>query len=701
MYFFLFYFIPYIFIFFLNIYLTYRVIDNRKNKAIFILLSIPIIPSIFSLIILNTIFNNFIYATKIYFHAGDLKEFLSSTPVLFNVYKNMFKTSFLFLIKKENMYQFFLLIFSIVYFIYYAHKYTFKTTKSKKIFKIIYLICASFLAFPFYPIYQLIKYIKKETVFGTRRDLLRGCDVIRDPIEAEERFRLEFLSSKKDGLKFYKDVIIPFNIETKNFLFMGGMGAGKTYAFMMRLLHQFYERGHRTIVSDVKGDFCQVFGQDDGVKILGPFDSRSVAWDISADIATEMEALEFVSYLIPIKNAQSSMAYFQQAARDLIAGAIMSLQAEKPKQWSFADIFAVIADKRRLVTAIKDYRPGALEHIQDSGFDEAGNFVPSKLTVGILADIRAHFQNLETLVKAWPNSCGGFSIKKFARGEDNSTKMVIVQFVNRYQTLSAFFSAMVFEMFFKEVDSLPESYFERFGVFLDELGVLPRIPAFVQATKQLRSKGGAMFVCFQEFGVVNSEYKEDGGTEAIVNAFGTKVAGIAQTPEYAEYFVKTFGQNTYKKTTRTKTVDAKGLISVSTTREQVVEDAVATGELLNIPELDLQAVMFVKMHGIPLVFRLNMPIQIEVKKYPAWIEPDWVRAIPKKVSQSVTEVSEDRSGASVENKPPSSSSNKQVKMEKEDGLEKIEPQKKNQEKNKRLAQRREEMEKEMEHDPFA
>lgn len=699
MYFFLFYSIPYLTLFLLNNYLTFRVVENRKNKAIFILLFLPVIPSIFSLVILNTIFNNFIYATKLYFQADGLKEILSSIPVLLNVYKNMIMTSFLYIIKKENLYQFCLLIFSTIYFIYYAHKYTFKTTKSKKVFKIIYLFCTSLLAFPIYPIYRLTKYIKKETDFGTRRILLRGCDVIRDPVLAEERFKLEFLSSKKDGLKFYKDVVIPFNLETRNFLFMGGMSAGKTYAFMMRLLRQFYERGHRAIVSDVKHDFCQVFGEAEGVKILGPFDSRSVAWDISADIATEMEALEFVAYLIPIKNAQSSMAYFQQAARDLIAGAIMSLQAEKPGQWSFADVFDLVADKRRLVTAIKDYRPGALEHIQDSGFDEEDNFVPSKLTVGILADIRAHFQNLETLVKAWPNSVGGFSIKKFARGEDKTTKMLIVQFVNRYHSVSCFFSVMVFEMFFKEVDSLPESFNERFGVFLDELGVLPRIPAFVQATKQIRSKGGAMFVCFQEFGVVNSEYKEDGGTEAIVNAFGTKVAGIAQTPEYADYFVKTFGQNTYKKITRSKTVDPKGKISISTTHEQVVEDAVATGELINIPELDLEAVMFVKMHGIPLVFRLNMPIQVEEKKYRAWIEPEWVRAIPKKVSSSVEDVPQNKAGASVDTKL-SSASKKQIEKEKEDVMEKEEPQVKSQAKKKSLTKRREEMEREVEHDPF-
>lgn len=682
--------------------MTLRVVENRKNKAIFLLLFIPVVPSLFSLIILNTIFNNFIYATKIYFHSLDLKDILHTVFVLLNVYKNMLITSFLFIAKKENLYQFVLLIFSVIYFIYYANKYTFKTTKSKKLFKIIYLICASFLAFPVYPIYHLVRFIKRETDFGTRRILLRGCEVIRDPVQAEERFKLEFLSSKKDGLKFYKDVIIPFNIETKNFLFMGGMGAGKTYAFMMRLLRQYYERGHRTIVSDVKHDFCQVFGEDEGVKILSPFDSRSVSWDISADIATEMEALEFVSYLIPIKNAQSNMAYFQQAARDLIAGAIMSLQAEKPRQWCFKDVFDLVADKKRLVTAIKDYRPGALEHIQDSGFDEEGTFIPSRLTVGILADIRAHFQNVETLAKAWPNSVGGFSIKKFARGEDKSTKMLIVQFVNRYQTLSSFFSAMVFEMFFKEVDSLPESFNERFGVFLDELGVLPRIPAFVQATKQLRSKGGSMFVCFQEFGVVNSEYKEDGGTEAIVNAFGTKVAGIAQTPEYAEYFVKTFGQNTYKKITRSKTVDAKGKLSISTTHEQVVEDAVATGELINIPELDLEAVMFIKMHGIPLVFRLIMPIQIEKNKYRAWIEPEWVRAIPKKVSSAVEDVPQNKAGASVDNKS-SSSSKKQIEKEKEDGVEKEASevsQLKNPLKKISLTKRREEMEREIGHDPF-
>ena len=646
--FFWFFSILYFGLFVLSFYIAIRSlkVENRffkkeKNYIILILQFIPVAPSLYAIYILNTVFNNFVYAMEEYFDTSSFSSGFSSIPVVINIYKGIIETTIEYSLSNARFVCFILLVLSSFMYFKFSKKYTSSTKRMKGIERLLLNIVTSFLTLFIYPIYKGIKFLIDDSNTGTRRILKEGCEVIRDPKEAEKRLRIELAEVKNPGILFYKDVAIPYETESTNFLFMGGMGAGKTYAYMMRILRQFFVRGNRTIVSDVKGDFCEVFGGNEGVKILAPLDARSIAWDISVDVSSELEALEFVAYMIPLDNHGSAAAYFQQAARDIITGVIMYLQAEKTKQWSVVDIFKVVNDKAQLISALKNYRDGALEHIQDSGFDEAGNFMPSKQTTGILSDIRAHFQNLEILAKAWPNSCGGFSIKKYARGEDPSIKMLIIPFVSYYRTFSEFFSAMVLDFFFRSCFSLPDSFNERFGVFLDELGVLPRVPSFVEATKTLRTRGGSMFVCFQDCGVINSKYSKEGGTEEIFNGFATKCIGIARTAEYAEYFVRAFGENTYERILKSRQVDSRGRYSVNTVKDIVVEDAIVSGELLNLPKASREnpiATMFVQIEGIPIIFKLAMPIQGEEKKYKHSVMSEWVDAPPKKIGSSIIDL---------------------------------------------------------------
>ena len=232
---------------------------------------------------------------------------------------------------------------------------------------------------------------------------------------------------------------------------------------------------------------------------------------------------------------------------------------------------------------------------------------------GIFAQIRANLQSFEILAKAWPITKDGFSVRRWARGEDENTLFVIVPFMQIYPNISGFFSSIVIDIFINETLNLPDSKERRVGLFLDELGAVPRIKSLANATKMFRSKGGCIFVGIQEVGVVRSKYQEDGGTESILNGFSIKLIGRAETSEYAEYFVKSFGKNKYKKITRSRSMDSYGKRSTSTSEEIVIEDTINSGELLCIPPAGLKtgAYFYLKMSEIPVIFKLKWPIMFK------------------------------------------------------------------------------------------
>lgn len=635
--FFIVYTASYLLLYFCAAKLILTSIYSERKWLKIILLTILIFPSIYAIYILNTFIINLISYTKTYGNFDKKESFLNTVNNLKIVYSILIQSTLNYLMGYGRIITIGFLILSQFLFTKICFDKTESIRMKKSPISILFRLAFTIQSFLIYPISKGIGKIMEEQKEGTTRTLKEGSEVIRDTKEAEERLRLELANIKRPGVSFIKDIKIPYEMEASNFLFMGGMGSGKTLAFIMRLLRQFYNRGNRTMVADIKGDFTRVWGEETGVKMFTPLDSRSIPWDISKDLENELEANEFLNFMIPVDTSGSSTAsYFQEAAIDITLGVIISLQQEKPKNWNFTDIFNVLNNLNLLVNVLQKYRLGALKnHLGDCGLDEQGNFVPSKLAVGIFSDIRAHLKNLEFLAKAWPTSSGGFSIKEYARGEIKDIKMIILPFNSYYKTFSEFFVSMILDFFFRSIFSLPENYEERIGIFLDELGVLPKIPNFVEATKTLRTRGGSMYVAFQDCGVVDSKYKSYGGTEAIFNGFGTKCIGLARTPQYAEYFVRAFGKNTYEKVTKTKNEvisEGRKRVSMSTQYEKVVEDAVATGELLALPKASKEnpvATFFIQLEGISIIFKLAVPTVKDDEKFEPIQIAEWINASPK------------------------------------------------------------------------
>lgn len=456
--------------------------------------------------------------------------------------------------------------------------------------------------------------------------MIDGNEVIRDVKKSEKRLRIELIARHSSGYRFYKELRIPKKIEVLNTLIVGGMGAGKT-VFIAPITLQFYENKYPSLIVDNKGDFSQLLSGKNGVIIFSPFDARSLFWAIAEDVETELEAIEFVAQLIPVHGGSNDV--FALAARDLTLGAIKYLQKTKAKKWAISEVLETISSEDFL-RILEQYHPGGVQTLKDCSYDpETRKLLIGETSAGFFQNVRAYLQSFDILSKAWPTSEGGFSIKKWVRGERKDILFVIVCFKQLYKEISGFFCSLVVNGFIKECLNLVESRERRIGLFLDEIGALPRINLLPDGLKLLRGMGVCTFAGVQEVGVVRKKYEVDGGTEVLINGFSSKLIGRAETPEYAEYFQRLFSKNRYKKVTRNKSIDSKGRSSISSTEEEVVEDAIATGELTSIPPASVEdgAIFYVKTSEIPTIFKLRFPVIPFERPYPASVEAEWIKNI--------------------------------------------------------------------------
>src|SRR5258708_7488418 len=82
--------------------------------------------------------------------------------------------------------------------------------------------------------------------------------------------------------------------------------------------------------------------------VLNPFDRRSVAWNIAADVRTPTEARHFVESLFPPVGGDETNNFFSNAARAIIAGVIESLNRNRAGKWTLYDIVRITATRDRL-----------------------------------------------------------------------------------------------------------------------------------------------------------------------------------------------------------------------------------------------------------------------------------------------------------------------------------------------------------------
>jgi len=163
---------------------------------------------------------------------------------------------------------------------------------------------------------------------GDGDEYVRGTDVV-----PTRRLRRDL---RGDGVQL-GGIMIPRELESQHFLFVGAPGSGKSTA-IRRMLRQIDARGEGAVVLDPECEYLpEFFRPERGDLILNPLDTRCPAWTPWSELrpgSKSMDAEALASALVPDPANTFSQGgadfFFRQSARTLIVGLLHAVKSREP-----------------------------------------------------------------------------------------------------------------------------------------------------------------------------------------------------------------------------------------------------------------------------------------------------------------------------------------------------------------------------------
>jgi type IV secretory pathway TraG/TraD family ATPase VirD4 len=401
------------------------------------------------------------------------------------------------------------------------------------------------------------------------------------------------MSPIRDTLRFGA-VDLPASVATSHFLFVGTTGSGKTT--LLRLLEQsVLDRigtgvDARAIVRDAKQDAVpqleSIAPHADRV-ILHPFDSRGVAWDLSADIRSPEVAIEIAFTLVP--SIHESQPFFSDAARHLVYGVILSFMLSG-LDWSLADLLRVLQSRRLLKATLRKH-PETREMLSQY-------FSDSRVAANILSTIATKFLPFGPMAAAWEHAKRRVSLTEWGRSE-----MILIlgnSEISRNALLAL--NRCMFKRASDITLSSTESTTRRNWFIVDELSEAGRLDGFVSLAKMGRSKGACLVVAFQSVAALRDpqlyglHFSED-----VLAQFGHRAIGRVECAASAEWASALVGDQEVMQVTRSKTVSDQGT-SRTESKQSVTRRAVLPSEIMDFKPCNLRnglsALFFIPSIGV-------------------------------------------------------------------------------------------------------
>lgn len=303
-------------------------------------------------------------------------------------------------------------------------------------------------------------------------------------------------------------------------LTIGKTGAGKTLLGNITLasvLERVKTRGDRRVaIFDSKGDVLSLL-EGLGVRytLMNINDLRASAWDIAADFQDYDKVVELAHLLLPQRGGGDN-AFFQNAARDIVSGIMMSFIYRHGKFWGLHDVFnAALSDRDTVVEILRRY-PRGRDLIEfyfnteaEKTFDNIRMQIASELMPLILP--AAHSQ--------WAGE-RKFSLTDFL-GQEGEV-LVISQDLAAREASNPLIRAMFRRLIdllsaSREIDTKDPDETRRTFIFLDEARFLRKLPGLLDALTFTRSKGGIVSMNVQGKDGFVAEYGREAAEEIFNN----------------------------------------------------------------------------------------------------------------------------------------------------------------------------------------
>lgn len=246
---------------------------------------------------------------------------------------------------------------------------------------------------------------------GNSRTTLRGPALVsQDGVEAA----LAKIPNPSNERIRWAGQEMPERISEGHFCIVGATGTGKT-TLIRQLLQSIVPTitggsDRRAMLYDAKGDLVPIIARmlpSCEVVLLNPFDARSAAWDIAADVTTPARATAVASVFVP--DLQEYQPFFTQGARILMAAVMQAMHASAPGRWTLADVLIAMKSHERLHRVLWPH-----PHLRDT-FQTFAQ--PEDTYRNILATVLTKIMPFEITAAAWSRAERRVSLEQWAKGE--------------------------------------------------------------------------------------------------------------------------------------------------------------------------------------------------------------------------------------------------------------------------------------------
>ena len=323
----------------------------------------------------------------------------------------------------------------------------------------------------------------------------------------------------KEALYLAYNLALSKSREILSFAYIGGQGSGKTTALKFLLRQLIGRKKTKIIMLDQKGDLTADWPASD-VILFAPHDQRSHAWDIGADVTSEIAAQEFAATLVSTEGPET---VWPQGARQIIEAVVIALQRRHGTGWGFAELLGALQSSPEGLRAIVEpVRPDVLTFL---GIDDTGEF--TRTSIGYITNLQtAALPLLRPLALAWGRvpKAERVSLRSWLHGKGPAAQTLLLQNNTDFPEISAEWMRQVIQRLVRisGSSSFPDDRERRIWFILDEFPQLGHMPDLLRVPETHRSKGATLVLTAQSISQIYSTYgREDGDT--LVNLMQTKI----------------------------------------------------------------------------------------------------------------------------------------------------------------------------------
>lgn len=431
---------------------------------------------------------------------------------------------------------------------------------------------------------------------------------------------------------FAPNVPYPSQIWSQHILAVGGVGAGKS-TFMRPLLQRIVQSGDRLLCFDPKGEFTAGFKTP---IIMAPWDARSYAWDIAADMRNHGDMERFAAAVI--KDSQDPM--WSNAARGLLVGFLVYLQSARGTQWGWQDLADMLTlPEEDILPLMQRYYPEASRAVAAA----------SVTTKGILINLDSFCRPIFHLARAWGQLPPGrrISFVRWTKDPKIATRQIMLQGNGAYPELTRAYVEGIVSVIAGIVNSveLDDDPARKLWILADEFPQMGRIP--IRPLFEVgRSRGVRCVVACQDFAQLEEVHGKE-GTRALISMCGTLMVGRIGPGETAETLSKNLGTREVERSNVSTSYDGKAGSTSPTTTLTYSRDSLAlyvpaelAARLGDKPSLN-GCVFAVAVHG--KTYEILWPYFAMPKVRKAHVAAQWTLGV-QPIADPATKLSQPDSG---------------------------------------------------------